>query len=185
MYGFHGWPELYSLEVGRAIKKNPPAGVQTLHYRPKALSEELMYHELSKSDQLKESRAGRAELRKYLKERYADKFVIDLHDTSCPFDDKKCAPKTRSPQFEIYYPSWNERLGSIVWNYVRERTASGMRVDAASIHPRIGYHAAVLEFFPIVVGRNSEMLYLSKSEGMEFVKDFAQVIMKRYLGKEA
>lgn len=190
MYGFHGWPELYSLEVGRSIEKEPPQGVETLYYNPKQIGKGLEYWKLSDQNQRLATVRARREARRYLRKNYPAYFVIDLHDTPMPWDDERGIGRGFErgyPQFMLDFPDWNTRLGSIIHGYRRRKVNDGMRVYAKGDWPgdQLGYHSSGIEFFPMLLKRDREFLFLSKTEGVAFVKDFIREIRAKYLREEA
>lgn len=149
--------------------------VLAINFTPKSIGKGFKSHDdwfaLSPDEQERRCDEGRRELRQYIKRMYGRVgFILELHDDPAP-------DKTHG---YVSFAGWNLKLKQVVEEFSEELKKRGYQIFLSSCSPkgRVGYHSAVLEYFP---KGGSGRADLKIEEGLFILKELINLLKLRYL----
>lgn len=163
------------MEVGKDFKKTYLKGIEVLRFTPRSIAANCQTSEdwdrLGSTGQIRKSSEGRKELRSYIERIYERSgFILELHDD----------PANVITHGFVAFPGWNFRLRRTLKRFSHDMKRFGYTIYAPACNPfrRIGYHSAVLEYFPNgTCGRRQ----LEKEDGLFILKQLVTQLRENYL----
>jgi len=148
--------------------------VTAINFTPRSIVKGLKYYwewlTLGEDEQIRRSTEGRKELRLYLKRTYGKVgFILELHDDPAP---------SRTHGY-VSFPAWNLKLKEVIEKFSKRLRKFGYIMSPSSSAPagRVGYHSAVLEYFP----KGAERADLRKEDGLFILRKLLDLLKYEYL----